>query len=65
MGKIKYKNPKGDAYDSPKIPLTMMLMDEAGQWALPDPNFNWKDAMKKLKTKGTELRFAKPKNKSA
>lgn len=61
--KIDFKPTSMDAFDCEKL-SSHYLMDEMGQWAAPDPNFNFHDAIKKAKEKGDpiELKFAKPKN---
>lgn len=62
--KIDFKPSNMDAFDCEKLP-SRYLLDEAGQWATPDPNFNYRDIIKKAKENGKniELKFAKPKNK--
>jgi len=59
--RIDFKPPGLDAFDGEK--LNKYVLDEYGQWAKPDPNFNWKDIIKKAKDKGSplELKFSKPK----
>jgi len=62
--KIDFKPSNMDAFDGEKLP-SRYLMDEVGQWAMPDPNFNYRDIIKKAKEKGKniELKFLKPKKK--
>lgn len=62
--KINFKPSNMDAFDGERLP-SRYLMDEAGQWPIPDPNFNYRDIFNKAKESGKkiELKFAKPKNK--
>jgi len=62
--KIDFKPSNMDAFDGEKLP-SRYLMDEVGQWAMPDSNFNYRDIIKKAKEKGKniELKFLKPKKK--
>lgn len=63
--KIDFKEPTKDAYDSPRTPLSRMFLDEAGQFARLEPNFDFQDAIKKARAKGrpVELILSKPKKK--
>lgn len=62
--KIDFKPSTMDAFDSEKLP-SHYLMDEAGQWAAPDPNFDLQKALIRAKHRrsNNNLIFAKPKNK--
>lgn len=62
--KIDFKPSTIDAFDGEKLP-SRYLMDEAGQWAVPDANFDFRAVIKKAKEKGTpiELNFLKKKKK--
>jgi hypothetical protein len=57
---IDYKPSTKESYDSPRIPTSMMIADEAGQWSLPEVDFNFKDF---IKNRDTKLKFSKPKKK--
>ncbi len=59
--KIDYKKPTKDSYDSER--LSRVISDEFGQWAEPDPKFNFKDIIENAKKKGksVKLKFSKPK----
>jgi len=69
---LKFKKPDINAYDGEKA--NRYLADEFGQWAIPDPNFNLQDFIKKAKSRRNnssgfatqkvhDLIFLKPKNK--
>lgn len=62
--KIDFKPSNMDAFDGEKLP-SFYLLDEAGQYSMPDPNFDLQKALIRAKHRrsNNNLIFTKPKTK--